>query len=517
MDLFTYLMAKNGNNTSVHGDLFSYLLGKAQGGGGQIKTASGITIYIPDATRTGIVSFMMTKESTQDGTPTPDNPVPVNVVEGDRNLLNISNYYVRETRTNVEVNLTTGSLIATDDRNYANKMVWLNISVTNNQSYKINYKNNTFTKIQYTFSEQSLSTWEEVNALTRTDVPSTGIITSSDVNLIIVLTMNNSTLEASIDNLIITEGTQELPYVPYGNNYIAYKQVGKNLFVKSSAIANKYLDVNGNLNDNSVWAVSDYIRVNPSETIYYKGLTATGSAPYSAYYDINKNFISSFKQQTGKRTLTIPNNVYYVRFSVNQSENYPDINTFQVELNPITDYEEGKETTTLIPLNNNEIVGIGDYKDELKVDKSGHVFINKKTGKVVLDGTETFTSMGWAGGKHGFRTTISDIKIITSSSQNSNCISNYYKSYSPSDLFSLAVKNYGVSNRANQSEIIIRNDDCENSTDLQTWLSTNNTEVYYVLETPELIDLNTTVDIELFKGVNNISNSENGYMTIEYR
>ena len=28
MDLFTYLMAKNGNNTSVHGDLFSYLLGK---------------------------------------------------------------------------------------------------------------------------------------------------------------------------------------------------------------------------------------------------------------------------------------------------------------------------------------------------------------------------------------------------------------------------------------------------------------------------------------------------------
>ena len=60
MDLFTYLMAKNGNNTSVHGDLFSYLLGKGQS---QTYTVSGTTIYIPDAKK--LVSFMMTKESSQ--------------------------------------------------------------------------------------------------------------------------------------------------------------------------------------------------------------------------------------------------------------------------------------------------------------------------------------------------------------------------------------------------------------------------------------------------------------------
>ena len=31
MDLFTYLMAKKGYNTSIHGDLYSYLLGKNNG------------------------------------------------------------------------------------------------------------------------------------------------------------------------------------------------------------------------------------------------------------------------------------------------------------------------------------------------------------------------------------------------------------------------------------------------------------------------------------------------------
>ena len=58
MDLFTYLMAKSGNNSSVHGDLFSYLLGKGQS---HTQTISGITIYIPDAKKTKIVELIMEK------------------------------------------------------------------------------------------------------------------------------------------------------------------------------------------------------------------------------------------------------------------------------------------------------------------------------------------------------------------------------------------------------------------------------------------------------------------------
>ena len=39
---------------------------------------------------------------------------------------------------------------------------------------------------------------------------------------------------------------------------------------------------------------------------------------------------------------------------------------------------------------------------------------------------------------------------------------------------------------------------------------------YYPLATPQPIDLQTTVDLKLFKGVNNITNSEDGNMRIRY-
>ena len=656
MDLFTYLMAKNGNNTSVHGDLFSYLLGKGQS---QTQTISGVTIYIPNAKK--LVSFMMTKESTQETTTginklnttrasgyysnnginfTINNDKSITIVgkatgnarlnlisqndstntvimpagtytksiltknneivEGVRLQTRLNNSGGSETLggstsissgtfeedtkifvrisigTDTEVNDTFYPMIISGEytidnlppseeytggipspnpdypqevntvkgyRNLFDKNDTAKILSAYMDGYEIvSYATNTTIYIPvelgktYTVTKKYGST--KLSRATSNVLPNIGTPVSNfqqnldnkftytipnDANYLVIFVQGTADLndgftkEEILSGIQIVEGDQELPYVPYGNNYILYKQVGKNLFVKSSAIANKYLDVNGNLNDNSVWVVSDYIRVNPSETIYYKGLTATGVAPYSAYYDINKNFISSFKQQTGNRTLTIPNNVYYVRFSVNQSENYPDINTFQVELNPITDYEEGKETTTLIPLNNNEIVGIGDYKDELKVDKSGHVFINKKTSKVILNGSEN-----WQYETSSLtptpRTTIKlsySLQIL-----NTNYLSNYFIQNSPTSnkfVIYLLTRVFYLSLDNTISNILDSDTNNEKLQKIKTWLSTHNTEVYYVLATPNLIDLNTTVDLKLFKGVNNVSNSEDGYMTIEYR
>lgn len=80
MDLFTYLLAKNDKFSLVHkSDLFAYLLGKNNSI--PLKTAEGVHITI-EALKTKINELKMMKESTQDGTPTPSNPVPVEVVEG---------------------------------------------------------------------------------------------------------------------------------------------------------------------------------------------------------------------------------------------------------------------------------------------------------------------------------------------------------------------------------------------------------------------------------------------------
>lgn len=85
MDLFTYLMAKNGQNTGK--DLFSYLLGKNAGGSGTYTTYTGTSLNISNTVKAAIKKFMLNStELTQDGTPTPDTPQNIHVITGSNNI-----------------------------------------------------------------------------------------------------------------------------------------------------------------------------------------------------------------------------------------------------------------------------------------------------------------------------------------------------------------------------------------------------------------------------------------------
>lgn len=86
MELFTYLMAKNGHNTSVKKDLFSYLLGKNQSGTYTEFTGTSISA---NNTKKGKMKVNLLGNTSQTGTPTPDSPIPVNVVSGD-NTINVT-------------------------------------------------------------------------------------------------------------------------------------------------------------------------------------------------------------------------------------------------------------------------------------------------------------------------------------------------------------------------------------------------------------------------------------------
>lgn len=95
MELFTYLMAKNDHNTSVKKDLFSYLLGKNQSG--TYTDYSGTSLSINN-TKKAKMKVNLLGNTSQTGTPTPDNPIPVNVVSGDnevvvtgKNILDLTN------------------------------------------------------------------------------------------------------------------------------------------------------------------------------------------------------------------------------------------------------------------------------------------------------------------------------------------------------------------------------------------------------------------------------------------
>ena len=353
MNLFNYLMTKKGHNTSVRDDLFAYLLGKRTPE--EVKTATGTTISITDATREKIVSLTLSKESTQDGEPTPDNPVEVKTVKGYRNLFDKTLTNIANNRLRTEI-LSTGIRVICNVRETSlqanNAARYITIDVTNYIGKKISLfchakssstnKGFFYLRLCKQNGDTDSSYGTQISAETLDgDLSVTYEIPSGigEYHYLMIAIYGNRNSPCEINdyvdytNLMLVEGENNYPYVPYGTNWIY------------TAISNG------------------------TDTNYYT-----------------------------------------------------------------------------IPLNNNEIAGIGDYKDELIVDKNGKCWLNKKTAKIDSYSGETITTnyMSTTGG-----------------------------------------------------------------------LDTGAT-VYYVLDTPQLIDLNYTVDIELFEGVNNISNSEDMDMTLKY-
>lgn len=97
-----------------------------------------------------------------------------------------------------------------------------------------------------------------------------------------------------------------------------------NLYTPSSNKYGKYWTYQGTQASGSDIYITDYIPVKAGKTYTYSGLTTTGTAPHSLYFNADKEFVGGFKQQTGTNTITIPDNAVYVSFSVFAV----DVNTF---------------------------------------------------------------------------------------------------------------------------------------------------------------------------------------------
>lgn len=158
-----------------------------------------------------------------------------------------------------------------------------------------------------------------------------------------------------------------------------------------------------------------------------------------------------------------------------------------------------------IPLNDNEICGIGDYKDELVIDKLGNAKLVKNIGKVVLDGSED---------ENFIATGLAFLYSTYLGSTTGNVLSNrfiYSTSWTSSDD-----KYRGKMNiSADRIRFMLTDITITTTEQLKTWLSNNNVNFYYALATPTEIDLGT-VDMELYEGTNNITNSEDMDMSIKY-
>lgn len=466
----------------------------------------GTNIHVEDAAKARLYEFEMTKESTQETT-TGKNLIPTDVNDWEQGTILGSNGTNSDSTTRIRtINyypITSGdkylSIIGTD-------YCWLNLIYYDSEK---NFITTQASILSISGSKNAQITVPNNTAYFRATIRKTndGTITASEITTVKPM-IETGTAGTTWEEFTggqpspSPEFPQEVKtvkgYEKDGNNYVDVVVKANNI-LDTQTFIKYYIKDDGALQSDSKNALFNFVDVKPNENyeISFQG-EITGFR--YAYYDINQTFVSRSGLNTTSQIITIPNNIKYVRMYVNV-----DNDTITQEKVDLINLKFRNLQTYPVPLNGNEIVGIGDYKDELIVDKSGNVFINKKTGKVVLNGSENWQDASVTNYSR-FRTSLSD---AISESGRIIILSNYFRYLSSGNAIGGAFTSAGrLYLYPNENITILQ--------DFTTWLSTHNTEVYYVLETPELIDLQTTVDIKLFKGINNIINSEDANMKIRY-
>ena len=316
-----------------------------------------------------------------------------------------------------------------------------------------------------------------------------------------------------VGNIQIEAGSEETAYEPYTGgvpspnpdypqtvNVVTGTQTvtvtGKNLFDRANAEENKLLAwVTGTTSNEAGSLVSDYIPVTPSEKLKFT---------YNAqvlFYGPSKDYIGAL-QTDGTTVLpsgggggsfnriTVPSlsDIAYMRLGFrapySSSVNLLTAN-IQVEKGEVaTTYEPYQGQFYTVELGSIELYKIGNYQDYIY--KSGDDwYVHKATGKVVLDGSETWSRAGLTTGVRYFSVR-NDINLRSVNSDGSDIMSdkfigvNYITYYSIGGITGISHNTYQSNNYI---QLFFATDSFGDTTALKTWLSTNNTTVYYALAT----------------------------------
>ena len=236
------------------------------------------------------------------------------------------------------------------------------------------------------------------------------------------------------------------------------KSTGKNLLDISTITENTYIDENGNTGSSQVTNLSDYIELKPntSYTLSYDYSTLLNSNQRNfVYYDENKTYISSwiYLPTNKTNTITTPNNTKYIRFSY-------DKNCYSIMVN---------EGTTALPY---EPYG-----------SKGKWLLTKKIGKVVLDGSETYSGGNVATNVYRFYRAIDGIKPYADSNRH---IDRFI-----TNRFNLNTNNeYGATYQYQGNlYFCVSSNEATTNNEFRTWLSTHNVSLYYVRETPTIEEI----------------------------
>ena len=250
-----------------------------------------------------------------------------------------------------------------------------------------------------------------------------------------------------------------------------------------------------------------------------KGSSVTTFEPYTNGASPNPDYPQDVHVVTGDNTITINENLFDEIYTTPRTQNsvngyitiaYRNLNGTNPQDYKTELYNTNHIQTYSINLGTMELCKIGGYQDYIyKDNKKWYKY--ETIGKVILDGTETWTGLNAGGG--GYKRAehlISNSPSITS--PRTIVISNYFKyndAYATDTIGTCFIS---------ESKLFVYPKQQDNFSNFKTWLGTNNTSIYYPLATPtanEITDttlisqLNALAGAESYTGQTNISQVNN--------
>ena len=150
---------------------------------------------------------------------------------------------------------------------------------------------------------------------------------------------------------------------------------------------------------------------------------------------------------------------------------------------------DGSSKTFTIPLGDIELRGMDAYKDKI-YSSNGRFYWNKKIGKVILNGSES-----WNISTNFWTASVNDYAY-----SNNIPYSNYFRGViNKQAVTSLTEDNtIAFKNRSGEPRLYLKSSSFTTTTEFKNWLSTHNLIIYYALRTPTTTEITSSNYPELY-------------------
>lgn len=308
-------------------------------------------------------------------------------------------------------------------------------------------------------------------------------------------------------DLKLEVGDKPTPYSNYNSGSVGLEQSGKNIFDGEFELG-IYNGATGAKSPNS-----NYIRcknfIPVEELTNYKFSTDSNAFSVVYVYEYKGDFsynLTSNKSVDLTGYLTTNKDTKYITFRPASSLTDTTIKV-QIEEGTIATVYEPYHEPKIIPidLQGNELSKVDNIKDKLRIYRNGEVEIEKKVGKIVLDGSEDekwSLSATNTSNQSRFTSKIIENKVKRpiNADEIANIICSHFIKESANDTYK---RKDGIAVHPNGSIYLYNNTFKEYTIDqFKTWLSNNPVTVEYELATPQTITLPSISPIELEQGTN---------------